>query len=115
VQLQEHLAEFQAAGLGVVAMTYDAPDVQNRFVRKFLIGYPLLSDVEAKSVRALAILNTEYQPGHDAYGIPHPGVFVVSPEGTIVGKLFIEAYESRVDATSVLGYARAVLQDSAVP
>jgi len=115
VQLQEHLAEFEAAGFGVVAMTYDAPEVQDQFVRKHRIGYPLISDVEATSVRALGILNADYPPDHDAYGIPHPGVFVVSPQGVIVGKLFIEAYEARVDAASVLGYARAVTQQTAAP
>jgi len=115
VQLQEHLAEFETAGLGVVAITYDAPDFQDQFVRKFRISYPLLSDVEATSVRALGILNTEYPPDHDAYGIPHPGVFVVSPDGVIIGKIFIEAYESRVDAASVLRYAQAVLQGDAGP
>lgn len=110
MQLQERLAEFEAAGLGVVALTYDAPEVQDQFVRKYQIRYPLLSDIDAASVRALGILNTEYPPDHDAYGIPHPGVFVVSPDRIIVGKIFVEAYESRVDAASVLRYAQAVLQ-----
>jgi len=110
VQLQEHKAEFDAAGIALVVLTYDAPEVQRQFIEKFSITYPMLSDVEASTVRALGILNTEYEPGHSAYGIPHPGIFVIRPDGTIAGKLFIDGYETRVDAGAVLDYALEVLQ-----
>jgi len=110
VQLQEHKAEFDAAGIALVVLTYDAPEVQRQFIEKFSITYPMLSDVEASTVRALGILNTEYEPGHSAYGIPHPGIFVIRPDGTIAGKLFIDGYETRVDAGAVLEYALEVLQ-----
>ena len=110
MQLQEHKAEFDAAGIALVVLTYDAPEVQRQFIEKFSITYPMLSDVEASTVRALGILNTEYEPGHSAYGIPHPGIFVIRPDGTIAGKLFIDGYETRVDAGAVLDYALEVLQ-----
>jgi len=110
VQLQEHKAGFDAAGIALVALTYDAPELQQKFIDKFSIAYPMLSDVEASTVRALGILNAEYQPGDSAYGIPHPGIFVIRPDGTIAGKLFIEGYETRVDARAVLDYAQEVLQ-----
>jgi len=110
VQLQEHKAEFDAAGIALVVLTYDAPEVQRQFIEKFSITYPMLSDVEASTVRALGILNTDYGPGHSAYGIPHPGIFVIRPDGTIAGKLFIDGYETRVDAGAVLEYALEVLQ-----
>lgn len=110
MQLQKHKEGFDAAGITLVALTYDAPEVQRKFVDKFSITYPLLSDVESSTVRALGILNAEYEPGHSAYGIPHPGIFVIRPDGTIAGKLFIEGYETRVDAGSALEYAKEVLQ-----
>ncbi|MCX2983182.1 redoxin domain-containing protein [Halieaceae bacterium IMCC14734] len=110
VQLQENLEAFKAAGISVVAMTYDAPELQQAFVEAEGITYPLLSDIDAASVAALGILNTDYQPGERAYGIPHPGIFVVNSEGMIVGKLFVEAYAERVEALSVLSYALEQLQ-----
>jgi peroxiredoxin len=109
VQLQEHRAEFDAAGIAIVALTYDPPELQEQFVDRFGIGYPLLSDISAESVSALGILNAEYEPGDDAYGIPHPGIFVIRPDGSVAGKLFVEEYMKRVDATAVLAHALQVL------
>ena len=94
----------------MVALTYDAPELQAAFIEQEGITYPFLSDVEARSVKAMKILNTEYEPGHGAYGIPWPGIFVVDPQGIIVGKLFVEPYSIRVDAAGVLSYAREVLK-----
>ena len=59
---------------------------------------------------ALGILNEDYVPGDDAYGIPHPGVFVVNPEKEIVGKIFVESFRIRVDGAGVLRYALEVLE-----
>lgn len=61
-------------------------------------------------MRALGILNEAYEPGDSAYGIPYPGVFVLNPEGQIVGKIFVESFQVRVDAEGVLAYALQVLQ-----
>ena len=54
-------------------------------------------------------MNEQYKPGNVAYGIPHPGVFVVDPEMKIVGKIFVEDYQVRVDGESTLAYALQVL------
>ena len=109
MQLQENLNSFSAQGIAVVAITYDAPELQQAFVDRHDITYPLLSDIESSSVKTLKILNEKYQPGDDAYGIPHPGVYVLNSDMEIVGKLFIEAYSSQVDAAGVLKFAMEVL------
>jgi peroxiredoxin len=109
VQLQEHHQEIKQAGINLVALTYDAPDLQQVFVQKNSITYPLLSDINATSIKALDILNTKYQPSDDNYGIPYPGIYVVNPQMEIVGKIFVEAYSTRVDAAGVLAYAQKAL------
>jgi peroxiredoxin len=110
VQLQSRLQSFQQAGIAVVALTYDAPALQKKFIEKYAIGYPLLSDIGAASVTGLGVLNTEYKPGDSAYGVAHPGVFVVNPQQQIVGKLFIEDFKTRVDADGVLAFAQDKLR-----
>ena len=105
MQLQGKLQNFQQAGIAVVALTYDSPDLQKKFIDKFAIGYPVLSDVAATSVKNLGVLDAEYKPGDSAFGIPYPGVFVVNAQQQIVGKVFIEGYKTRVDADGVLAYA----------
>lgn len=109
MQLQEHLDDFRAAGLGVAAMTYDAAEVIREFREGAGIEYPLLSDTQARSVKALGILNEDYEPGDSAYGIPYPGVFVVDRRGIIRAKIFIEGYDTRLHAESVLKTAREAL------
>jgi len=73
------------------------------------IQYPILSDIEATTVKALGILNQQYSEGQPAYGIPYPGIYVLDTNKKIVGKVFIEGYKQRVYASSVLAYARKVL------
>lgn len=110
VQLQEMLQDFRDAGIGVVGLTYDAPEAQARFVANGGIDYPLLSDVDAATVTALGIRNAEYEPGHSAYGVPYPGIYVLDADLMIREKLFVEGYETRVDAAGVLTTARRALR-----
>ena len=109
IQLQEQKAAFDAAGIGLVAMTYDAPELQQAFVDKYGIEYPLLHDVDTLSFTTLGILNEEYTPEDSAYGIPHPGMIIIDPAGVVVGKLFLEAYSVRVDSAAALAIAREAL------
>ncbi|MDG2047515.1 MAG: redoxin domain-containing protein [Halioglobus sp.] len=109
IQLQEHKAEFEEAGVGMVAITYDDPTLQQAFIDKFDITIPVVSDVNGLSFKTLGILNEEFKPGEFQYGIPHPGMIVVNPDGKVVGKLFLEAYSSRVSATAALAFARTTL------
>lgn len=109
IQLQQHKAAFDAAGIGMVAITYDAPLLQRAFIDKFAISIPILSDQKALSFKTLGILNEKYQPGDMQYGIPHPGMIIIDTQGKVVGKLFLEAYSSRVDSAAALAFAEAAL------
>ena len=93
----------------MVAMTYDTPELQQAFIDAGSIDYPFLSDIEATSFGNLGILNDEYAPGDENYGLPFPGIYVVTPELEIVGKIFVERYQIRVDAPTTLAYALEVL------
>ena len=105
IQLQAHKSAYDAAGVGLVAITYDNPELQQAFIDRHGITIPLLSDIDALSFKTLGILNADYQPGDSQYGIPHPGMIVVDRRGVVVGKLFLEAYSVRVDALSALAFA----------
>lgn len=109
IQLQQYRQEFEAAGIGLVAITYDAPPLQQAFIDKFGIEFPVLSDVDGLSFKTLGILNENYQPGDFQYGIPHPGMMLINPAGEVVGKLFLEAYSSRVDSAAALAFAKTAL------
>lgn len=109
IELEQNKALFEQAGIGLVAMTYDAPELQEAFVNKHQITIPVLSDVQAQTFKALDILNADYGVDDDNYGLPYPGMFIINSDGVIVGKLFVEAYSSRVDAQSSFAYASKAL------
>ena len=109
IQLQENKIGFDTAGIGMVAITYDNPMLQQVFIEKFGITIPVVSDVNALSFKTLGILNKDYNTGEFQYGIPHPGMIVIDSQGKVVGKLFLEAYSSRVDAAAALAFAKTAL------
>ena len=109
MELQEHVDAFAQAGIGIVAITYDAPELQQSFIDSAAITYPFISDIDATTMKALNILNEDHEPGDPTYGIPHPGVFVLDPQQEIVGKIFVESVRVRVDGEGVLRYALDVL------
>lgn len=109
MQLQDNIQKFDAAGLGLVLVTYDSPELQSAFVNKFNISYPVLSDQDAATVQALGILNDEHAPGDRTYGIPHPGMFILDTNMQIKAKIFVEAYAQRVGADAVLDVAQQAL------
>lgn len=109
VQLQAHKVAFDAAGIGLVALTYDAPHLQQAFADKHAITIPLLSDIEALSFKTLGILNDDYAPGDHHYGIPDPGMIVIAPDGTVAGTLFLDGYSTRIAADAALRFALEVL------
>jgi len=75
IQLQEHKAGFDAAGIGMVGITYDDPALQQAFIDKFGITIPILSDIDALSFKTLGILR------HDYYRHPGRGGRQVIPGG----------------------------------
>ena len=114
IQLQDYAERFADAGIGVVVITYDSPELQKRFVERHGISYPLIADIDATSMRALGILNADIEPGDRVYGIPYPGVFVADPAMNIVGKLFLADFQFRVEADAVLQYAKQQLERRAL-
>ena len=109
MQLQSNIQQFEDAGLNIVLVTYDSPELQQKFIDKFNISFPVLSDQDAATVKALEILNEEYAPGDNAYGIPHPGIFVLDADMLVRGKIFVEAYAERVNSAGVLAVAKQAL------
>ena len=109
MKLNDIKDQFEEIGVGVVGMTYDKPEVIQAFHEKWKIDYPVLRDVDRQHVEAWGIRNEEYGEGTFAYGIPHPGVVLLSPEGEILAKWAEEGYRSRADWSTVLEEVSAVV------
>lgn len=107
-QLVQAKAQFNAIGFNVATMTYDSVATLKEAEAEYETSFPLLHDQNSAHIKAMGILNTQYEPGHRAYGIPHPGIFVLDSEGVVRAKLAEEDYRVRPDFSLVLDAARAI-------
>ncbi len=105
-QLVEAEAEFNALGFNVTTMTYDPVATLKEAEEEYEVTFPILYDENSAFIKTLGILNTQYELGHRAYGIPYPGIFVVDAQGVIRAKLAEEDYRERPDFSLVLEQAR---------
>ena len=102
MQLNEKIQDFENLGVKVVAISYDQPEQNARFMQAKDLVYQLLSDVEAKTVNAFGILNEQYKRGHPAYGIPKPGIVWVDTAGIVQFKAALPKYQERPPLKDVL-------------
>ena len=102
MKLNDLKEQFDAIGIGIVGMTYDQPEKIQAFHTKWEIDYPVLRDVDGQHVDAWGIRNEAYGEGTFAFGIPHPGVVLISPDGEILAKWAERGYRSRADWSEVL-------------
>ena len=109
MKLNDLNEQFQEIGIAVAGMTYDTPEVIKAFDAKWEVDFPVLKDVDRQHVDAWGIRNLEYGPGTFGYGIPYPGVVLLSPKGEILGKWAKEGYRSRADWSQVLTEVRGMV------
>ena len=109
MKLNDLKGHFEAIGVGLAGMTYDKPEIIKAFDEKWEIDYPVLKDVDRQHVEAWGIRNQEYGPGTFAYGVPYPGVVLISPQGKILAKWAEEGYRSRADWSEVLAQVTAMV------
>ena len=110
LQLEALYPEFSAAGIGLVVISPDEPSVQDTFAAEYGITLPLLSDTSALSTITLGIQDQAYPRSDRKYGMPYPGSLIISKDQKIVGKLFLEKENTRIDAAATLSFARQLLQ-----
>ncbi len=94
------------AGINIVAISYDPPEVLKRFADRGEIDYPMLYDEGSKVIDAFGIRNVAMDGKkfgkNELTGIPYPGTYVVSDDGVILGKIFLERYQDRHSTQAII-------------
>ena len=85
----------EALGVKVAAVSYDSPETNSDFATDNGLTFPVLSDQDAQTVNDFEIRNTDYDEGHFAYGIPHPGIVLIDQNGKIAMKMAESNYRQR--------------------
>jgi hypothetical protein len=85
----------------MAVITPDPVAVLADFARRNAIRYPLLSDVGGVIVEKYAILNPNIPRDHpkQAVGLPFPGHFLLTPDGSVRGKAFTGDLRHRPSGT----------------
>lgn len=109
MELEENLSALQALGVNAAGMTYDDRTSLAAFHAEQDLGYPLLQDVDARHALAYGVLNEQYSPGDRNYGIPHPGILFISPEGIVVAKFAAPGYRKRPPMEEVVEAVAALV------
>jgi hypothetical protein len=102
VELQGRYNEIRKQGLGLIAISYDSPEILKKFADSRRITFPLISDAGSAIIRRYGILNDQQEPGSRTYGIPHPGTFIVDRQGVVTARFFEDAYQERYTAAAIL-------------
>ena len=84
------------------AISYDSSKVLRDFSEKHGITYPLLSDGDSRVIRAFGILNTHIPEGHEYYGVPYPGTYMIDAGGVVSDKSFVAEYSTRESVNDML-------------
>ena len=106
MQLTDIAEQFEVIGVSVVAMTFDSIETLQEVSEDEGIRFTLLRDEDITHVNRLGILNdTDYEPGERAYGVPYPGIFLISSDGIIRAKFAEESYRDRPDFSDILAAA----------
>ncbi|PCJ42535.1 MAG: hypothetical protein COA71_03210 [SAR86 cluster bacterium] len=95
-------SEMEAMGFNIASMTYDSVETLKIAEEDFGVGFTMLHDEAVKHIDALGIRNPDPEPDSFAYGIPQPGILLLSPDGTILRKFAEESFRDRPDLTYVL-------------
>lgn len=103
--MQKDLATIEKAGIQLVGISYDDPEILRRFATRSEITFPLLSDPESSTIEAYHVRNEEARG--KAGGIPHPGTFLLDQQGVIRAKLFLEGYVKRHTTDALVEAARS--------
>lgn len=102
MELQSRYADITKQGLGLIAVSYDAPETLKKFSDSRGITFPLISDPGSAIIKRYGLLNETADPASRTYGIPHPGTFILDRKGVVQSRYFEDAYQERYTAATML-------------
>ena len=102
MELQHRYDDIKKQGLGLVAISYDSVETLKKFADSRGITYPLVSDPGSAIIKQYGLFNDSVEPKNRAYGVPHPGTFIVDRKGAVTARFFEDAYQERNTAASIL-------------
>jgi peroxiredoxin len=128
--LQKVLPEITQLGAKLIAISPQTPDENLSSAEKNALAFPVLSDVESVTAKALGIafdLAEELRPIYAQFGhalpdkngdaswvLPIPATYVIDRDGT-VALVFVDVdYRNRLEPAEIIAVLRAIAKESKV-
>ena len=102
MELQSRYADLRAGGLELAVITCDPIATQQAYVERQGLQFTMLSDEGSEVIKRYGLLNETVEPGSRVYGIPHPGTFILDPQGRVIERFFEESYQQRNTVSSIV-------------
>ena len=104
--IEKRLADFEAAGVRVVAVSVDEPDVSRDFAKKAGLTFRILSDPNTEVIRRYDLLHVGGGPdGHD---IARPAEFLLDSKRVVRWENFTEDVRVRARADAMLAVVKGL-------
>ena len=101
MELQSRYEDLRAGGLELAVITYDSTEIQQAYVERQGLEFPMLSDPGSEVITRYGLLNETMEPSSRIYGIPHPGTFILDAQGRVVERFFEAGYQPRHTVSSI--------------
>lgn len=99
-EFRDALARFKAKGAVVLGVSPDTPEQHKKFIAKFGLTFPLLSDADHKVCEAYGVWKQKKFMGREYMGVER-STFVIGPDGKLV---YVET------GVTAKGHAAALLE-----
>jgi len=101
--LQSRIDDIRAADGEVLAVSVDPPERSREVAAAYGLSFPLLSDPEARVIRAYGVLHADGVPGGD---LARPATFVLDRRGHVVWRDLTENWRVRVRPERIVAALR---------
>ncbi|AZH24031.1 redoxin domain-containing protein [Haloplanus aerogenes] len=98
--LQEHLADFHAAGATIFGISADSPFSQGAFREEHGLEFDLVSDMDGDTIEAYGL--TMDIPDLGLYGVANRSVFVIDDEGVVTYRWVADDPTNEPDYDAIL-------------
>lgn len=106
--IRDHFLEFKNKDIKVLGISMDGDRSHQRFIQKYKLPFPLLSDEDRKIIDAFGVWGEKKFMGRTFDGI-HRTTFVMDEENTIIG--IIEKPKSKQHTNEILAIYQSVLEE----
>ena len=108
MDLNEGLADIEKRGYKLAAISYDSPEILQKFTEKRGIKFTLLSDPKSEVIDRYKLRDPQYAGKPKFDGVPRPIIFILDTKGVIKAKLYEETYKTRPPVAEVVARLDAV-------